>query len=130
MKLKTICFDIDNVICKTNITRDYSKSIPLKKNIKVVNAAYEKGFNIILYTARYMGRCNGNLKKVVRGDKNFTGAAKSFLKQKSTKRALSYIKTMRDPKIVIKDKVRFYDKECIVCKMAFHPRQRVAKYCS
>jgi hypothetical protein len=35
---------------------------------------------------------NGNLKKVVRGDKNFTGAAKSFLKQKSTKRALSYIK--------------------------------------
>ncbi len=73
---------------------------------------------------------NGNLKKVVRGDKNFTGAAKSFLKQKSTKRALSYIKKMRDPKVVIKDKVRFYDKECVVCKMVFHPRQRYAKYCS
>jgi hypothetical protein len=73
---------------------------------------------------------NGNLKKVVRGDKNFTGVAKSFLKQKSTKRALSYIKTMRDPKVVIKDKVRFYDKECVVCRMVFHPRQRHAKYCS
>jgi len=73
---------------------------------------------------------NGNLKKVVRGSVKFTGAAKSFLKQKSTKRALSYIKTMRDPKIVIKDKIRFYDKECVVCKMVFHPRQRQAKYCS
>jgi len=73
---------------------------------------------------------NGNLKKVVRGGKNFTGAAKSFLKQKSTKRALSYIKKMRDPKVVIKNKVRFYDKECIVCKMIFHPRARQAKYCS
>ena len=31
MKLKTICFDIDNVICKTNVVRDYSKSIPIKK---------------------------------------------------------------------------------------------------
>ena len=73
---------------------------------------------------------NGNLKKVVKSSKNFTGAAKSFLKQKSTKRALSYIQTMRDPKVVIKNKVRFYDKECIACKMTFHPRQRNAKYCS
>jgi hypothetical protein len=73
---------------------------------------------------------NGKLKKVVKGGKNFTGATKIFLKQKSTKRALSYIKTMGDPKVVIKDKVRFYDKECIVCKMIFHPRQRQAKYCS
>ena len=56
MKLKTICFDIDNVICKTNATRDYSKSVPIKKNIKVINKAYNNGFNIILYTARYMGR--------------------------------------------------------------------------
>ena len=72
---------------------------------------------------------NGNLKKVVRGSEKNTGATKSFLKQKSTKRALSYIKTMRDPKIEIKSKV-FYDKECVVCKMTFHPRQRQAKYCS
>ena len=30
MKLKTICFDIDNVICKTNFNHDYSKSKPIK----------------------------------------------------------------------------------------------------
>ena len=64
MKKKTFCFDIDNVICKTNKTRDYSKSVPIKKNIKVINKAFNSGFNIILYTARYMGRCNGNLTKV------------------------------------------------------------------
>ena len=36
MKLKTICFDIDNVICKTNSTRDYSKSTPIKKISKLL----------------------------------------------------------------------------------------------
>ena len=72
MKLKTICFDIDNVICKTNATRDYSKSIPIKKNIETINAAYKNGYNIILYTARYMGRCEGNLKKVKKQIKPLT----------------------------------------------------------
>ena len=33
MKLKTICFDIDNVICRTNAKNEYSKSKP---NIKVI----------------------------------------------------------------------------------------------
>lgn len=64
MKIKTICFDIDNVLCKTGSKNDYAKSTPIKKNIKVVNKAYKKGFNIILYTARYMGRYKGNLSKV------------------------------------------------------------------
>lgn len=64
MKFKTICFDIDNVICKTNHQNDYSKSKPIKKNIKVINKAYDKGFKVILFTARYMGRCNGNITNV------------------------------------------------------------------
>ena len=71
MKLKVICFDIDNVICKTK-TKDYSKSVPIKKNIKVINEAYKNGFNIILYTARYMGRYNGNVSKVKKHIKSFT----------------------------------------------------------
>ena len=64
MKLKTICFDIDEVICKTDSKRDYSKSKPIKKNINVINNLYNKGFTIILYTARYMTRCNGNVAEV------------------------------------------------------------------
>jgi capsule biosynthesis phosphatase len=64
MKLKTICFDIDNVICKTEFNNKYHKSKPIKKNINLINKLYDKGFIIILYTARYMGRCKGNIKKV------------------------------------------------------------------
>ena len=73
---------------------------------------------------------NGNLKKVVRSSEKFSRVTKNFLNQKSTKRALSYIKTMKDPKIVTRPKTRFHDKECIVCKMVFHPRHKHAKYCS
>ena len=72
MKLKTICFDIDNIICKTNNKNDYSKSSPIKKNIKIINKAYSNGFNIILYTARYMGRCKGNIAKVKKQIKPLT----------------------------------------------------------
>ena len=72
MKLKIICFDIDNVICQTNAKKEYSKSKPIKKNIKVINEIYNKGYNIILYTARYMGRYNGNLTKVKKEIKPLT----------------------------------------------------------
>ena len=59
MKNKIICFDIDNVICSTNKSKDYKKSKPIKKNIKVINLLYNKGYRVIIFTARYMGRCNG-----------------------------------------------------------------------
>ena len=72
MKLKTICFDIDQVICRTNSKRNYSKSIPIKKNIKLINEIYNKGYNIVLYTARYMGRCNGDIEKVNKKNKPLT----------------------------------------------------------
>ena len=33
---KTICFDLDNVICKT-LGNNYKSSLPIKKNIKTIN---------------------------------------------------------------------------------------------
>jgi len=72
MKLKTICFDIDNVICITGDKRNYSKSIPIKKNIEIINKSYDNGFKIILYTARFMGRCKGNVAEVKRRIKPLT----------------------------------------------------------
>ena len=71
MKFKTICFDIDNIICKTNSKNDYIKSKPVKQNIKVINKAYDQGFEIILYTARYMGRSNGNISKAKKKNRTF-----------------------------------------------------------
>ena len=72
MKLKIICFDIDNVICKTNFKKNYSKSIPIKKNIKLINEIYNKGYTVVLYTARYMGRCKGDVNKVKKKIKPLT----------------------------------------------------------
>ncbi len=72
MKKKIICFDIDNVICITNSKKEYSKSKPIKRNIKLINEISKKGHKVILYTARYMGRCNGNISEVKKKIKPLT----------------------------------------------------------
>ena len=59
---KIICFDIDNVICKTK-KNYYHKSTPIKKNIAIINRLYDEGYFIKLFTARYMGRSNENAAK-------------------------------------------------------------------
>ena len=61
MKKKIYCFDIDGVICNTS-GRNYSKSKPIKKSILKINKLYEKGNYIKIFTARYMGRNNENIK--------------------------------------------------------------------
>jgi len=53
-KLKTICFDIDQVICSTK-KNYYSKSKPKMKTIKLINNLYDNGYIIKIFTARYMG---------------------------------------------------------------------------
>ncbi len=59
-KKKTICFDIDGVICLVTKNNNYKKSKPIMKNIKTINNLYDQGYKIILNTARYMGRYNNN----------------------------------------------------------------------
>ena len=56
-KKKVLCFDLDNVICKT-IDNNYKKSKPIKKVISFINSLYLKDFTIKIFTARYMGRNN------------------------------------------------------------------------
>jgi len=58
---RVICFDVDGVICKTSLN-NYKNSIPIKKNIKIINELYKKGYFIKLFTARFMGRTNDNQK--------------------------------------------------------------------
>ena len=60
---KILCFDLDNVVCKTQ-GNDYHSSIPNKNAITKINSLYRKGFFIKIFTARYMGRNNENIKKV------------------------------------------------------------------
>ncbi len=59
MKFKIICFDLDNTLCRTP-GNSYNLSKPIKKNIKLVNLLYKKGYYIKIFTARFMGRSNQN----------------------------------------------------------------------
>lgn len=61
---KIICFDIDNVICKTNSNHNYKKSKPNKSAISIINKLYDNGHIVKIYTARYMGRTNENVSLV------------------------------------------------------------------
>jgi len=71
MKIQKICFDIDGVVCSTN-NGDYNSSRPIRKNINKINALYDAGYKIILYTARYMGRSLDNEKKATKMAKKIT----------------------------------------------------------
>ena len=53
-----IYVDIDNTICKT-VGTDYSGATPIKENIIKINNLFEKGNEIIYWTARgYVTRIN------------------------------------------------------------------------
>ena len=57
---KKLCFDLDGVICKTN-KNYYTKSVPIKKNIQLINKLFLEGYYIKIFTARGMGRSNDNV---------------------------------------------------------------------
>ena len=71
IKKKILCFDLDNVLCRT-IKNNYEKSTPIKKSINLVNELYDKGYCIKIFTARYMGRNKENAVKAKKDAKNIT----------------------------------------------------------
>ena len=71
MKKLTFCFDLDNVLCKS-FGNDYNKSIPIKKNIKVLDILKKKGHYIKIFTSRYMGRNKENKKLAIKQGYKFT----------------------------------------------------------
>ena len=51
-----IYVDIDETICVSPEDRDYSKAIPIQKNIEKINNLYYNGHTIVYWTARGTGR--------------------------------------------------------------------------
>jgi len=47
-----IYIDIDETICETPESRDYTKSVPILTNIEKCNKLYEEGHTIVYWTAR------------------------------------------------------------------------------
>ena len=68
---KIICFDLDNVICKTK-KNNYKKSKPIKKTIEFINSLYDKNYHIKIFTARYMGRNKDSITKAQKIGYKFT----------------------------------------------------------
>lgn len=60
---KKYCFDLDGVICN-NTWGDYEKAVPFKEAISKINKLFDEDNYIIIFTARYMGKFNGNIKQV------------------------------------------------------------------
>ena len=58
-----LCFDLDGTLC-TNTYGEYEKAIPNTKAIEKINRLFDEGHYIIIFTARYMGKFNGDIKKV------------------------------------------------------------------
>lgn len=56
LKKLVLCFDCDGVICETEGidigSPDYTTSMPKVENIKKINALYDMGHKIIIFTGR------------------------------------------------------------------------------
>lgn len=69
-KLKTIAFDLDDVICYRQYEYEhlgpnkYDYCYPNKEIIEIVNSLYMDGNTIVIYTARGMSQYNANVSEV------------------------------------------------------------------
>ena len=68
--MKTIAFDLDDVICWHHSDYDhlgigkYRHCEPIESGVELANEYYDKGYKIIIYTARGMGIYNGDVNLV------------------------------------------------------------------
>ena len=68
--MKTIAFDLDDVICWHHSDYDklgigkYRHCEPIDNGVELVNEYYDKGYRIIIYTARGMAIYNGDVNMV------------------------------------------------------------------
>ena len=67
---KTICFDIDGIICVTK-KNDYKNAKPKKEVVNFINQLNDN-YKIIIFTARYMGRNNDKISKAKKVGYQFT----------------------------------------------------------
>ena len=56
--------DIDGTICEVPAgVSDYAAAVPMPDRIRHMNALYDSGHTIVYFTARGMGRTEGNVSK-------------------------------------------------------------------
>ena len=61
-----ICVDLDGTICTTKLPeQSYQDVVPLENAIETLEFLKERGYYIIIFTARNMRTCNNNLGRVI-----------------------------------------------------------------
>jgi hypothetical protein len=50
--MKIYYVDIDETICTTSASREYTKAVPLIENINKINRLYDAGHTIVYWTSR------------------------------------------------------------------------------
>jgi hypothetical protein len=70
-EVRTICFDLDGVLCNQT-AGDYQNAVPDPHAIEVVNRLHEEGYRVIVHTSRFMGRANGDEEEARRIGYEFT----------------------------------------------------------
>lgn len=70
---KRLIVDCDGVIADKGNGGQYAKAAPLQHGIEQVNKLFDMGYEVVLYTARYGDRENGNIhRQYERGYKEWT----------------------------------------------------------
>ncbi len=69
--MKTICFDLDGVLC-SNTWGNYIEAKPYEEAIEKVNKLFDDGNTIIIFTSRYMSRNKESIEKVYQEGYEFT----------------------------------------------------------
>ncbi len=77
MNTQTLVIDIDHTICipndnATDTVEKYGSALPILEMIESIRIAKEKGFKIILFTARRMATHNGDINKVIKDVSDLT----------------------------------------------------------
>lgn len=64
--MKRICIDLDGVIANFKQNQEtYSDVLPIDGAVEKINKLKEAGHYIIIFTARHMKTCNGNVSLVI-----------------------------------------------------------------
>lgn len=65
-KLYRICFDLDNTLCELRLPDQVYADVPPKPGAsEYLKELKQKGYYIIIHTARHMLSCNSNLGRII-----------------------------------------------------------------
>lgn len=66
--MSIIAFDLDDTLCKREMIKGgpekYNTCYPIQRNVDITNDLYDRGHEIIIYTARGMSWFKGDVKKI------------------------------------------------------------------